>query len=289
MKTKDQANNPAGGELPARSDLQPHRLILNAAEGVIQFVITTLEDREQTIRTSQEWHAPSQGAELLAPALENAFSLLAVTPAHIREIACVTGPGSFTGIRLTLATATGLSLATGTLQGGIPYLPLLAAGAKEAFQAVPQGKKPPNIWVATHARNNLVHIQGFTETGALLTEVLVLSPEEALREIVRVAPDTPALLLGSGITRNIEVWQSGLSELYENSRILPASFNAPSPALLAEAAQKARYSAFDVAPLYVRASDAEENLAHIAGKLGLDPKAAIKRLDGLTSSLKIES
>lgn len=160
----------------ARADA-PCLLVLNAAEGVIQYLIARVEAAPPapgtrpalhspagvrpapaaeaqsalppmedargffspalggTLRLlcAHDWHAPSQGAELLAPALAHAFERLSIRPGDIGRIACVRGPGSFTGLRLVLATAAGLARTTGALQGGIDYLTLLANGAAHAW------------------------------------------------------------------------------------------------------------------------------------------------------------
>ena len=71
-------------------------LIMNASEGRIQFVL----EQEGSLACAQEWSAPSKGTELLTPALADAFQRLGIMPSDISRIACVAGPGSFTGLRL---------------------------------------------------------------------------------------------------------------------------------------------------------------------------------------------
>lgn len=262
-----------------------------------------------------QWNAPSQGAELLAPALRDACERLRIGVADIRRIAVVRGPGSFTGIRLALATASGLARATGAELGGIDYLPLLAQNARAGIGlALP---RPLRLFALTHARRNLVHMQGFAcdENGPLrplqtLTGILALSPDEAARRISALAPpplgsrraaplresppSDPAapltggndlLLFGSGLSRNRETLASALADSgLATALLLAEGFDHPTPETLLAAAHEASYGTADIVPLYVRPSDAEDNLDHIAGRLGLDPARARLRLASLTRS-----
>ena len=64
--------------------------------------------------------------------LEDVDALLRQAGAHTRElegIAVGIGPGSFTGVRIGLATARGLALALGVPVAGVSTLDALAAGA----------------------------------------------------------------------------------------------------------------------------------------------------------------
>jgi tRNA threonylcarbamoyladenosine biosynthesis protein TsaB len=71
--------------------------------------------------------------------LEDIDALLRQAGAHTREldgIAVGIGPGSFTGIRIGLATARGLALALGVPVAGVSTLDALAAGAPEAVPVI---------------------------------------------------------------------------------------------------------------------------------------------------------
>lgn len=271
-------------------------LALNAAEARLQLALARVagpasaKDAADGFLAAQEWHAPSQGVELLAPALEQMLARLHCRPERIRRIACVRGPGSFTGLRLALATAAGLVRATGALQAGIEYLPLLAQQVYSQSAATATAQHGA-LWVLTHARRNLVHPQGFVMdqndgVNALApAAALPLMPEEGLSEtsavphIQSLSRGLPLLFLGSGRTRNLAV----MRQLFPDALQLPESFDHPSTAALLRAAHAATYAQADIAPLYIRASDAEENLPRIAVKLGLDPDQAGRRLRDLTS------
>ena len=293
---------------------QHHLLVLNAAEGGIQLALARLEPEKKSplqhgpnteravpasigafkpvLLCSQWWSAPSQGAELLTPALENALTCLGLAPGAISHIACVRGPGGFTGIRLALVGASGLASATGAVMGGVDYLPMLAAQAMELTADAPSQSGDSSFWVVTHARRNLVHMQGFAPAAKgdpfpdALTDILVLPPEQAV-DIINAHPAAaaaPPVLLGSGLLRNKTAWDDLAPRLPEGTRLLPEPYNAPQAPALLRHALAASYSSREIEPLYVRPSDAEENLEHISNLLGLDSKAARKRLESLTRS-----
>ena len=194
------------------------------------------------------------------------------------------GPGSFTGVRLALATAAGFSRATGALQAGLDYLPLLAQSAWALINAFIPG--PAYIWALTHARRELVHLQGFEVRSDLapIGEILVVTPFEAAEIIAsnQSGGQGPALVLGSGLSRNRDVLEKAMAGNNKGPLLhLPSFFYHPDAAALLRAAETAAFAQKDIEPLYVRPSDAEENLESIAASLGLDPAQARKKLDSL--------
>ena len=288
-----------------------HTLVINAAEGLIQFLLARQEAPEHGVAAPltplcfQVWHAPGQGAELLCPALENAMALLRVSVTSVQRIACVQGPGSFTGIRLALGTAAGLARATGATMAGLDYTVLLA---QAALRRVGAGRTvPASLLVVTHARRGLVHARLFAVVGnatlpcgpvqALSLEDAAVAAKEAAAMAHSASTDTvngsaPATgtayhtgspyvaVLGSGLTRNRECWDD-VSAANAKVRLLPSWFDHPEEADLLHAAKSAHYGRQDIDPVYVRPSDAEENLEGIAQKLGLNPADARTSLEQL--------
>ena len=78
-------------------------LILCSCERELYMVLT--EDEKLICATV--WALQDRATELLAPSLERMFALAGKNFSDLRRIGCVRGPGSFTGIRLVLATACG--------------------------------------------------------------------------------------------------------------------------------------------------------------------------------------
>jgi tRNA threonylcarbamoyladenosine biosynthesis protein TsaB len=67
-------------------------------------------------------------SETLLPAIGHCLSASSMAMKDIGLIACTRGPGSFTGLRIGIATAKGLSLALGIPWVGIPTLDCIAFG-----------------------------------------------------------------------------------------------------------------------------------------------------------------
>lgn len=248
-------------------------LIMNASEGRIQFVL----EQEGSLACAQEWSAPSKGTELLTPALADAFQRLGIMPSDISRIACVAGPGSFTGLRLALTTTAAFRRATGAAVAPLNALQALAG-------SVPFGLLFParetRIRVITHARRGLVHGQDFLcAPGSALPSPV---DEPAMWEIpAACGGERPDIMLGSGVARNLPQ----LEGLFGDSAplFLPALTHPTAQALLdlALALPDGAWGHKDLDPLYLRPCDAVDNLASIAAKRGQAPEEAYAQLDKL--------
>ncbi len=259
-------------------------LLLNASEGILQLGVAV----GGQISAWRELEAAGQGAERLIPALAEMLAEIGCTRGRIGRIACVRGPGSFTGIRLALTTAFGLARALagpagkGALLAGVDYLPLLADAAFRRMDAeTPPLEKPGLLWTLTHARRGQVNLQGFWASGAAAAPPETLNLNEAAARMLNFqsGADKTSALLGSGLARN----RDELARAMPEAILLPENYNHPTPEALLALAGKALYGYAPVEPLYLRPCDAEENLPGIAAGLGLDPKeaaAALARLQG---------
>jgi tRNA threonylcarbamoyl adenosine modification protein YeaZ len=74
-------------------------------------------------------------ARVLLRLVDEMLGELGAAPQELGAIVVGTGPGTFTGVRITVATARALSLALGTPVVGVSTLGALAAGAAEAIRA----------------------------------------------------------------------------------------------------------------------------------------------------------
>lgn len=263
-------------------------LALNAAENYLQIAVG---DREGSLLFGSTISAPSRGAEVLTPALESAFALLGRPVTDIADIAVVRGPGSFTGIRLAATTASALARTVSARQGGLDYMRCLA---RECLPFCKSVSEEALLWILVRARRDLVYAQPFFHGNGdpsvfhALAELMVLplSGGEAVAHIRETAAlhDAPRVLLaGSGAGENHDhlVESLGKSDL----RVTFLDIVSPTPPALLAEAMLATYGEADIEPLYVRVSDAEANLAHIAARLGLDPDESLKKLHELTHAM----
>ena len=273
-------------------------LTLNAAEGVLQIIVTD----DEKLLCAQEWRRADRATEILAPALENICTALGIKPADFRRLACVRGPGSFTGIRLVLATAAALRRGGRAGLAGLDYMQALATTAVQRRQLLFGAP----VWAITHARRNLVHCQFFLSYGPMipaqpLAPVDLCTPHEALARILdsRTAPlpqGVPAgsrivWACGSGLARNAAVFSSldPLRPSPDGCQYCADTENAPVTALddlvnpdiqsLCLLARHGDYANADLEPFYVRPCDAVENLPQLAPRQGLTSETASAALE----------
>ena len=259
--------------------MQGLTLVLNAAEGRLQIVLAD----GLAIICTQDWAASRRGTELLSPALERMFSGLRLRFADLERIACVRGPGSFTGIRLVLSTAAALARVSGALLAGLEYMQALAMGvcvflAEQHVQHAPSRR----IWVLTHARRDLAHAQVFAPGRGealplAMSELELLSPEQCLRRMREQVQDGMSLwATGSALARH-----QAFTALPGLACCTSARFREPFPEDLLLLARHAEYSRRDIEALYIRPCDAVENLDSIVARRGEDPVPARIRLESL--------
>lgn len=111
-------------------------------------------------------------AERLMEFVDAALDAAGVELSAIERIAVTIGPGSFTGIRVGVAAARGLSLALGVPAVGVSTLAAIAAEHLSGHPATP-------LFVAIDAKREEVYCQAFAANGAAVSAPLILPLEEA--------------------------------------------------------------------------------------------------------------
>lgn len=231
-------------------------LVVNIAEERLQIVLGTDHD----LLFAEEIHCPGQSIRHLHTGIDRGLRVHGLTARDLAGLACVRGPGSFTGLRIAHAAVHGFARPLALPMAGLEYHSLLARQV---------GQPDRELWVITYARKGYVYAQGFCRHRPL-APIRVL-PVPDMREHLLENPKA-CLLVGSGVRKN--------PALLDISRhdILPSTQDAPAPAVVLEAARAATYTTTPPMPLYLRKSDAEENLQAIAQSRGISEEDARRPL-----------
>lgn len=246
-------------------------LAMGGTEERLQLVLGQMGNDGCRLLASREWTVPGESIRFLTPGLKETLDSFGYLVTDIDRIACVRGPGSFTGLRLVLAAAEGLAAGSGAQLAGIDYLQLLATGPAPLIQGT--------LHVLTYARRGLVYMQSFDAPSLTVVHSLTAYPvKDAIAHILEMGAD--ATLMGSGLRKNQPIF-TDLAADNPSLTLLPAQWDNITPELLLHSALEADYTDGSIEPVYVRATDAEDNLPAIAQKRGLDPEEAKRRLDEL--------
>jgi tRNA threonylcarbamoyladenosine biosynthesis protein TsaB len=187
-------------------------------------------------------HDSKRSADLLV-ALDALCVGAAVRPADLDAIAVGAGPGSFTALRIGMATAKGIAFAAGRPLWAVSSLAALAHGA------VPG---PGLVAGVLDARRDEVYA-GCYRAGALVGEERVLPPAELAAWIASLAaPGEPVRCCGDALA----VYPDALAALA--SAWLPAPITPGGAAVARLALAGARIDVLTGgAPTYIRPSEAE--------------------------------
>lgn len=151
--------------------------------------------------------------ELIVAALDLLLRGSNLAPSDVSGIAATRGPGSFTGLRVTLATAQALALAHGLACHGFPSLLVQAARTGE-----------PEVLALQPARRGVVYAEHYARSGADVRSVRapeLLSIESLCeRGLPVIAPDGLALPVGTRRATALLTAPEALMTLYDR---LPAT------------------------------------------------------------------
>ncbi len=192
---------------------------------------------KQTIIFSCSENIGRGHAERLMPMLEEMLLQSKVTWQEITQIACVTGPGSFTGLRVGIAAAKGLSLAL--------LCPCRGVSVFEAFAASIQNTDVKKTFaVIMDAKRDQVWMQIFNEAAQPTGTPMAVSTD-------RITSKLPTTLT--------DIYGSGAAILAKQNKAYTLQNSFPSPpiegvVLKAFAGHSAENT---LKPLYLRDPDAK--------------------------------
>jgi tRNA threonylcarbamoyladenosine biosynthesis protein TsaB len=174
--------------------------------------------------------------ERLAPMARQVMAEAGLAFGKLDRIAVTVGPGSFTGLRVGIAFAKGLSLALDRPAVGIGTLEALAAEAAKDFGGL--------VFPAIDARRGQLYLQAF-EDGRPLMAPDAHTVEVAAARIAELSQGRPFTLVGSGAVL--------LADFAPTAAVIAAEgADARAVARLAAAREPA-----PLKPLYLRAPDAK--------------------------------
>lgn len=175
-------------------------------------------------------------ATMLMPMIEQAMAKAGCGYADLERIAVAVGPGSFTGIRVGLAAALGLSLASGIPAVGISSFHCVAVSAVAERQ-------DRRLFVLLDSRREEPFLAEFDENLGFIQPPTVIAPD-ALDDVL--APARPLILAGDAPAMGRYAQQGGI-------RLIQISPQALSVAELA--ADPMRRYDLPPKPVYVRPPD----------------------------------
>lgn len=191
-------------------------------------------------------------SDSLMPLVDRALTAGGLTPAQVDCYAVVTGPGSFTGVRIGVTTAKSLAHATGKPVAGVSALEVMAAGVPffEGAVCPMQDARAGQVYCAAYRGDDPVLPDSALKLGDLL---------ERLRPLGRCC------FVGDGAVAHRAAIAQAMGEA---ASFAPSNLMIPRAstlALLVDAQPGRIHSWETLAPYYLRAPQAErERLAREA-------------------------
>ena len=205
-----------------------------------------LVDQDQGLLAESSLPAGEPHSKLLMPEIDRMFSRAGLSIQDLDLIAVGLGPGSFTGLRIGLAAAKGLALASGK--------PLVGVGTLDTLARSFHGAHDGPICVVIDARKNQLYaafFKGYERIGEERTYTT-----DSLIDAVK----GPALFLGPGLERCETELAERLGEHFKRG---PKDLDTPKAAAAAELAfdlfnQGVETDPALILPRYIRPPDIHE-------------------------------
>lgn len=196
-------------------------------------------------------------SENLMPMIDEALKKAELKPTDINLIVCDIGPGSFTGIRIGVATAKAFSDSLNIPSVGISSLETLAFGMMSFGKYVCSmiDCKNDNCYFALYEKKN--------DALETLIEPQAESVEAALAILNSYSCDTLDNAQIAFVGDGTEVYKTEISQTFENAEFLSSEFNILNSEALALAGLSKFNSGIEldeVLPLYLKKPQAQRQL-----------------------------
>ena len=160
--------------------------------------VAVLDTERADLRAHESLLMQRGHAEALMPLVARVLDRVKLDFSVLDRIAVTTGPGSFTGLRVGIAAARGIALASGKPAIGLTTLAAFAAPFIAADDTLP-------VVVAIDARHDHVYLQVFGPGGRTL-----VAPRVApLREALRVSSTGAPRITGTAAAKLATLWPAG--------------------------------------------------------------------------------
>lgn len=237
-------------------------LAIDTATEVVAVGIATLERGQLDVVLTLDEVAPRRANAELLSQVGRALDEAGVTIQAVSSVLAGRGPGSFTGVRIGVATAKGIAHGLGVPLWGVGTLDAIAWRVAQHHDGL--------IGIVGDAMRGEVYPSLFravrTDTGVRVTRIspdTVAKPEAAAARFAEQIGDDAVVLAGNGLAKYLETFTSVLGE-----RMTTADAQLWGPTgegLFGAWIGAARTGALvggdpaSLLPIYTRLSDAEEN------------------------------
>jgi tRNA threonylcarbamoyladenosine biosynthesis protein TsaB len=226
----------------------PLILALDTSTACCSLAITSGTTVQGKILASVSLNSKVRHSRRLLTAIDWMLSETDVDWSMVEAIAIGLGPGSFTGLRIGMATAKGLAATSGRPLIGIPTLDALASSCttEKKICAVLDARKK-QVYTAWYCPNPSGRADRIGSIRALDPALLTTDIQE------------PVLMVGDGVLTYGQLWRQALGD---KVAFAPIDLLYPSAAVIGllagiELKEGRSLDLASAVPLYIRASDAE--------------------------------
>lgn len=187
-------------------------------------------------------------SQRIMPMIEELLTSLELAPKDIDAFAVSLGPGSFTGLRIGIATITAMAHALDKVIVGVPTLEALAYNLYNS-----RGLVCPII----DAQRDLVYAALYKWEDGEMIELMegdIIKVDDLLSKLEK--EDDKIFFVGDGLERFSDTLKAGLGERFV---LPPTKLRIPSAASVGEVAKLKiqKDIVYDILPIYMRRSEAE--------------------------------
>jgi len=220
-----------------------------AVDSACEALSVALAVKNETFYT--EVDAGIRHSELLMECADTLCKIAGIIPLDLNEVACMRGPGSFTGLRIGYSAAKGIAMALG--------IPLIAVPTLDCL-SYHLSTWPGIVLPAIDAKRGCFFTALYRDNKQIQSDMD--APPETIAKMIslaRIYPDEPVVLTGPGA----ELLFTGLTAYIsqKNIKVDPDYRKGMARELLEIAKSRFSIEANDICsgPVYLRKSDAEEN------------------------------